>query len=307
MVLSYYRLMYGTLINETMFDAHGVELPYDKVESNEWTIAYQRSIVETFCNAEVDQDPTANYGFIVNHNNIGVDVYLSSLKVPLIAKDENNMFVAKTDRERTITAMQEICKLIYDTRGTLRVGSKGNDSEQQDLAKKFSEGQAAMVHLRLMELEGEYLRQMEDIFGIVPMPMLNSEQGGYHTVAHDQISVVGVPNTSKEAAELEMIGAFLDLMGYYSATEVTPQYYEVCLKGRYFENPRAQDMLDILTKGLYIDPGAVYHNLLGEPLGAWRGWVGSKKTGVGSAITILERTMKSHIKQVNTKYEKIAG
>ena len=55
MVLSSYRLIYGTLFNETLFNNHEVELPYDKVEKKEWTMAYQRSLVETFCDAEVDQ------------------------------------------------------------------------------------------------------------------------------------------------------------------------------------------------------------------------------------------------------------
>ncbi len=306
MVLSSYRLIYGTLFNETLFNNHEVELPYDKVDKKEWTMAYQRSLVETFCDAEVDQDPNATYGFIVNHNNIGCDPYLSSLKVPLIVKDENNMFKVETDRDRTVSAIGEICDLIYNSRGTLRVSSYGNDSEQGDLAKKFSEGTAAMAHLRLMELEGEYLSGMEDVYGILPMPLLNSEQDDYYTMAHDQISVIGVPNTRKTAEELEMIGAFLDLMGYYSYTEVTPVYYDMCLKGRYFENPRALDMLDTLTSGLYIDPGVIYHEIVGSPLASWRQWIGSNKTSVASSITILGRNMTAQVKKVNTAFEKIA-
>lgn len=306
MVLSSYRLIYGTLFNETLFNNHSVELPYDKVDAKEWTVAYQRSIVETFCDAEVDQDPAATYGFIVNHNNIGCDPYLSALKVPLVVKDENNMFKVETDRDRTVSAIGEICDLIYNTRGTYRLASHGNDSEQGDLAKKFSEGTAAMAHLRLMELEGEFISQMEDVYGILPMPLLNSDQDNYYTMAHDQISVVGVPNTRKSESELEMIGAFLDLMAYYSYTEVTPVYYDMCLKGRYFENPRALDMLDKLTEGLYIDPAVIYHEVLGGPLASWRQWIGSNKTSVASSITILGRNMGAHVKKVNTAFEKIA-
>ena len=306
MLLSSYRLIYGTLFNEDLFIDHSVELPYDLVDQKKWTIEYQKSIVEIFYDGTDSTDTSATYGFIVNNELIGCDPYWSSLKVPLIVKDENNMFKISIDRERTVQAVTAICDLIYNTQGTLAFESYGNDSEQEDLARKFSEGTAAMVHLRLMELEGEYLRQMEDIFGIVPMPMLNSEQGGYYTTAHDQISVVGVPNTRKEAAELEMIGAFLDLMGYYSATEVTPQYYEVCLKGRYYENQTAQNMLDILTKGLYIDPAFIYSEALGSPVASWRGWVAANKTYVTSAVTVLEKSMRSHIDSINNAFKKLA-
>jgi hypothetical protein len=158
----------------------------------------------------------------------------------------------------------------------------------------------------MLELEGEDICQMEDIFGIVPMPMLNSEQGNYYTTLHDQFSVIAVPNTNKSSSELEMIGAFLDLMGYYSATEITPQYYEICLKGRYLENQTAQNMLDILTKGIYIDPAFIYSEALGGPVGSWRGWVAANKTYVTSALTVLERSMRSHIDSINNAFKKPA-
>jgi hypothetical protein len=80
----------------------------------------------------------------------------------------------------------------------------------------------------------------------------------------------------------------------------------MCLKGRYFENPRALDMLDKLTEGLYIDPAVIYHEILGGPLASWRGWIGSNKTSVASSITILGRNMNAYVKKVNNAYEQIA-
>jgi hypothetical protein len=163
-----------------------------------------------------------------------------------------------------------------------------------------------MVHLRLLELEGEYISAMEDVYGILPMPMLNEEQDDYYTIAHDQLSVLGVPANRKTAEQLEMVGAFLDLMGYYAETEVTPVYYDMCLKGRYFENPRSLDMLDKLTTNLYIDPALIYHDIVGSPHAKWRGWIHENKTAVGSPVTSLSKTMVNHVKKINDEFLKIA-
>ena len=307
MLLSYHRLMYGTLFNKTMFEEYGVDAPYDKVDDKEWTIAYQRSLIETFCDANTDQDPDATYGFVVNHDNISVDPYLSALKIPLITKDANNALISSVDMNRTQAAMQELSDLIYPkTKGTLRIDSYGNDSEQIDIAKKFASGEAAMVHLRMIELQSEQMLQMEDAYGILPMPMLNSEQDGYYTTLHDEFSVIAIPNTSKSADELEMIGAFLDLSGYYSYNHLTPAYYNLCLRGDSFDNPHDLDMLRILTDGIYVDPAIIYADALGSPLASWRSWVATNRTYINPSLKALGQNMSNNIKRVNSAFEKIS-
>lgn len=156
----------------------------------------------------------------------------------------------------------------------------------------------AMCTLRIIETEGEYLRGMKEVYGIVPIPMLNADQDDYCSYAHDQMTAWGIANDTPEDRR-EMLGAFLEAMASESYRNVTPAYYEVALKNKYAKDPASWQMLDIVTEKLYIDPGVLYTKQINSVHQQFRKIVGDKLGGVSSRFKTLGAATTKSVENLN--------
>ena len=87
------------------------------------------------------------------------------------------------------------------------------------------------------------------------MPMYDTEQDGYATYPQNGCSLVVVLSTCQDT---ELVGATLELMAAESYRQVTPQYYEVCLKGKYSAAADDARMYDKIIEGIKLDFGFIY-------------------------------------------------
>lgn len=300
--LSTYRFLFVTFFNSNMFktidDAPDL---YQVVNDHKWTIDYQMELCTKFWQ-DIDASQTTTVddvcGFVSNANQIGVDPYWSAFKLPILTKDADNYLQYSLDIERTVNAVEKMKKLFWETEGACSIAHKSSDGEQEDIAKKFSEGTAAMVTLRIIETEGEHLRGMTDTYGIVPIPMLNEDQDDYCSYAHDQVTALGIANTTPEDKR-EMLGAFLEALASESYRLVTPAYYEVALKSRYAKDPASWAMLDLICENLYIDPGVLYTKVISSVHQKFRTIVGENQGGVTTRFEMLKTTVTNNCKILN--------
>ena len=96
---------------------------------------------------------------------------------------------------------------------------------------------------------------MTNPYGALPMPMYNSEQDGYASYPQNGCSLVVILST---CTDTDLIGATLELMAAESYRQVTPQYYEVCLKGKYSAAADDARMYDKIVQGIKLDFGFIY-------------------------------------------------
>lgn len=300
--LSMYRFIFVTFFNADLFNTVP-DIPdlYTTVNNHQWTVDYQMEICQKFWQ-DVDADQKTSEGdicgFVSNADQIGVDPYWSAFKLPILTKDSENYLVYSLDLERTVLAVDKMQKLFWGTEGALSIKHTSGDAEQEDIAKKFSESTAAMVTLRIIEAEGEYMRGMKDTYGIVPLPMLNAEQDDYCSYAHDQMTAFGIANTTPHDRR-DMLGAVLEAMASESYRTVTPAYYEVALKNKYAKDPASWDMLDIVTENLYIDPGVLYTKNIESVHQKFRTIIGDQLNGASTRFKILEKPVKSKLETLN--------
>lgn len=287
--LSYYRFIFATFFNRAMFDASGDAYLYEPVRNHEWTLEYQYQLAEKFysdLNGDQKADDDDIYGFVTN-DYIGVDPYWSSLKLPILVKNADNYFSYAVDTARTADAVTAINKLYWSNPGTHVIAHAAGDSEQETIAAKFATGTAAMCTLRLIEVEGTYLRNMTQDYGIVPMPMLNKDQDNYYSYAHDTMSGYAVPNTRKTDEDFQRLGVVMEAMASASYREVVPEYYEVSLKTKYVNDPDSVDMLDRITENVYLDPGVLYTKKINSVHQEMRNFIGNKEGNVASRLKII--------------------
>ncbi len=100
------------------------------------------------------------------------------------------------------------------------------------------------------------LREAEFAFGILPYPMFDESQEEYNNlISTVLVTTASVPYNCKD---IDMTGAVLEAMAYYSVDTLTPAYYDNALKGRYVRDEESGDMLDIIFATRVYDLGFIF-------------------------------------------------
>ena len=257
MLLSIYRFAFVTVFNKDLFTDANQPYLYDTVENGQWTLDRQLSLIPTFHrdNGNGVQDAEGDvYGFITS-THISADPYWSSCQVDIIRKNSDGNLELVFDAGKLHTVTEKVLALYWGTDdSTYALAAYGSDSEQEDIGNMFSQNQSAMATLRIMSLESSVLRNMSSEYGVIPMPKFDELQKEYKTMLHDMFTVVSVPTTVK-GDRLSMVGAVLEALASNSYNTVKPTYYEETLRTKIATDPQSAQMMDIITRNIYIDLG----------------------------------------------------
>lgn len=307
-VLSTYRFAFVTLFNKQLFTEAQVPYLYDDVKNYEWTLDKQISLVPLFHRDDGDgvvEEEGDIYG-LVTTDYISVDPYWSSCKVPIIEKDaDTGDYTIVFDSGRLFDVTEKLIKLYYETDGgTYDYKHYGLDEEQNDIRKMFAHGGAAMATVRLMELESGDMRNMEDEFGVLPMPMYDTQQKEYRTLLHDQFTVMAIP-TTVTGAKLDQMSAVLECMASEGHTYVRPAYFETALRYKYMKDPESWEMMEIIIDNIYIDAGIIYTNALSSFHDGLRKIMGAGTNTVASAYKSKGQQAERSLTKMVSKLEKI--
>lgn len=307
-LLSYYRFTFATFFNVDMFENAGIPSLYDTVESGNWTLEKQIEYTKLLYKDQNGNGETDNgdvFGFMSNHNMIGVDAYWASCELPILTHNADGYYQYSLDVDRTVKAAELLTKLYWGTEGTMRVPYATGDTEQDEIAQRFASEEAAMVTLRLIEVENDLVGMTN--YGIVPVPRLDSEQQAYRSAIHDSFTTFSIPNFNFSDEELEMLGAVLEVMGSQSFSTITPAYYEQALKGRYANDPQSVRMLDLITQNVRIDAGVLYCNAIDKPHQTMRTIVGNNASNPSSLFAQKNKVVNKLVGTLNGDLEKLLG
>ena len=301
--LSTYRFAFVTMFNKNQFDDKNVPYLYDAVNNNEWTLDYQSALADDFyqdLNGDGKKDEDDFYGLITSPY-ISTDPYWASCDLTIVEKNADGEYEYVLDTARLSNATDKILQLFYES-GTYVYPHTGYDAEQDDIRIAFADNMGAMCTTRLVAAEQPDIRNMEELYGIVPMPKYDSAQSGYGTLMHDQFTVFALPATVK-ADRFDMLGAVLEVMASESMRTVKPAYYEIALKRKYMSDPVAWEMLDLIFDTVKIDAGIVYTNALGNPHDQLRQIITSKKNTVSSKYKRMDTTVGKYLSKMEKKFE----
>jgi hypothetical protein len=202
--------------------------------------------------------------------------------VDIIKKDENGDYEFVFDSGKLHDVGDKVLRLFFETEdGTYDYQRDGENMEQLKIRDMFARGDAAMATIRILELESDVMRSMEQKFGVVPMPKFDEQQKEYRTLLHDQFTVLSVLNTVTEE-RLDEVGAVLEAMASVSYKTVRPAYYETTLRTKIAQDPQSAEMFDIIIDNIYMDAGILYTIPLNTFHDNFRRIIGSKENTVVS-------------------------
>ncbi len=117
--------------------------------------------------------------------------------------------------------------------------------------KMLSENRAIFFLGRLQTFDN--IRDFETPFGILPYPKMHETQDSYHSsVFYYYANFYATPNTTHD---IEMRGAIMNALAYYSGEFMTPAYMERTLVGKHFRDEESEFVLDILLENRIYDIG----------------------------------------------------
>ena len=309
MLLSVYRFSFVTVFNQSLFTNAEQPFLYEYVQNGTWTLDKQIELVPLFHkddgNGKQDKDGDV-YG-LISSDVLSIDPYWSACKVDIIQKNTDGDFTLVFDSGKLHDVAEKLIALYHHTDNAMLCLPKRTwDAEQAELRDMFSKGYAAMATLRVLELENASMRNMEDQFGVVPMPKYDEAQDRYYTYLHDQFTVIGIPTTIS-GDRLEEVSAVLEAMGSASYAIVKPAYYETTLRTKLARDPQSSEMMELIIDSIHVDAGILYNSALNGFNGSLRSIVSS---GINSTISIYrakDLSAKKSLANMIQKLDKIAA
>ena len=212
----------------------------------------------------------------------------------LVSKDENDMPYYDPNIERDTDIYGKIYDVIVTNNAYFETADYNN------VGKLFINGQAMFYDASFL-LVG-FLRDMDDEFGILPLPKYSEMQKEYRSFVNGASNMICVPVTCKNLERASIITEALASEAYRT---VTPVLYETYLKRKVTRDADSSEMIDYILRNRVFDMG--YINLF-DSIGSFvRVLLTSKSTKVSSVFKQHDKSARRAIEKMIASYKKSAG
>lgn len=233
---SFYDQACAMLFNKSMADELQIGGLYDLVKEGKWTLD---RLKEYSAMAELDLNGDGRmtqeddrFGLTV-YRNTGVDAFVMAFGEFFTAYDENGLPQLLPLSDHYVDMQVALEEFIIKRQDTLY-------SKVKDTAE-FLEGRSLFEGTD-MRRAVQY-RAMDNDFGILPYPMWDENQDGYHT--HHAVggaTAFCIPVTTNG----DMPANILEALCYLGYKNVKPVYYDKTLKGKLVRDAESGEMLDLI-------------------------------------------------------------
>ena len=289
--------------NKTLAAANDLESPYELVRNNQWTLEKFAQMCRDVARdvdggGEVDSEDIVGFFY----ENGQFNFFMTGVGEHYFTLDENGLPVYSflLDSE-AVTKMETVANMLIEDGLTLNIQKFtdfGGFSNRFTYARSLF---AAGKHLFTVggALVIAEFADMEDEFGILPMPKWNSDQSRYYHIMDPGASLVSIPNTKVDATD---IGYMAEYFAYEGRETVSPTFKDKMLKRRYAQDSDSGDMLDIIYANKCFDMGFVAN--WGDMLGMGNSAIDSGRLPKTSSYTRASKRLPALI-QID--YDKIVA
>lgn len=243
--------------NKALYERHQMQetyggAPYDFVRNGTWTLDLVLEMTRQLSsdlNSDGVIDYRDQYGWGGSLDDMWSLFYGSNSKLASTdTADGYPILTAYTSRSASI--MEKMQSLVQDKQHYVSANDYFNVVQWPSvlLRDNFIAGNS-LFYNGSMSTPIE-LGDMEDAFGMVPMPKGDSEQEGYCSLVNPWVSTCFAIPTSLPEDDYQMMSDFLNAMGAASANIVAKAYLEQCLE---YMKTRDDDTIEMIEH--YILPG----------------------------------------------------
>ena len=162
----------------------------------------------------------------------------------------------------------------------------------------FTAGRAMFVDMTLGKIT-TFLSEMDDPYGILPIPKYDTNQKEYLSFVNGSTPLVMIAKTE---ADPEFVGTIVEAMATYNYDNVTPQLFEVATKLQAAQDPASAAMVDYIVRNRIWDLGYyadwAITNVVLEALKTGKDSIASSLDSQGKAakrgLTLLLKNYEKH-------------
>lgn len=288
--------------NKNIAEIYGMPNFYDMVDNFTWTIDNFRQYaeaVDTDLDFDKDgsheNDPDDIYGVYIWDDIMMGIVNASGIKCCEINKSTGEIELCLYS-EKLIDAFDRFTAYAYNKDVTCAYQRNGYAADYGQIA--FKEGRALFLLQNLGA--ATVFRDMEDDFGILPLPLYDENQDRYYNSAASwSISLYCIPKNSYGAEGFARTGWVTQYLAYESLYTLTPAYYEQTLQNKVSRDEQSARMLDLIFASRTYDLGW-YFEIGGYNEGIMN-LLRSYSTDIASMIKKSEKIAKKNLQKYNEK------
>ncbi len=250
-VTTFFATPFAVTFNKRM--AADLKLPdlYNEVTKGTWTVDRMAELAKGV-SRDLDSNGIMNekdqYG-TATHTSALWGYYASSGIAPLIINRDRS-FTLTLGSERSVSIIDRLSRVLSDRKEVYYY-----DGSNPSHADMFLNGQVLFADYSVTGFIITY-RDMEDDWGILPIPKTFEEQEGYHTTLQTLLPCgICVP---KNCSKPEETGIILETLAYLSNNSIREAAYDTLLTGKVTRDENSVKMLDIIYGDINIDLLYVY-------------------------------------------------
>ncbi len=236
------------------------ESAYDLVHSGKWTYDVLMNVAEASVadlNGDGEIDDRDRYGIASEYDFLYPSFWVGA-DLDMIQMENGTPVLTVGQNEKLLGLLSDMSSrrankgMIFDS---FKDKSKAFDDSLQGEARRalsrkvFESGAAAFYVHGVSNIQ--YIREMEDDFGILPLPKYEEAQEQYRSrIIDGWLNVVPITNQQPEYTSL-----ILESLAEESYRSVLPAYMEVALKDKYTRDPDSAEMLDLVFSTTTLELG----------------------------------------------------
>jgi hypothetical protein len=290
------------MFNKKLLTELALESPYNLVNNNQWTMdKFNEMVKGVYQDLDNDGKMTRydRYGFVTQADYLTSFVNGSGEK--LVSKDKDDLPVFTGNSEKLSNILDKMNEVYLEDTYCMHRNAYGKEKGSGQLVQfwVFPEGRSLFYWAfpRYMDLG---LRDMEDDFGILPIPKWDSNQDRYYATVNNWHSYTYMlPIT---VGDVERNSNILDAMAYHGRKIIKPAYYDVCLQRKYTRDEESSAMLDIIFSSTVYDVCTVYN--IGGYTDALQGALENNKINLASLVEKNENKINKDIDKLIENFEK---
>ena len=252
------RQTFCAYFNKNIAEEYQLPNFYEMVDNGTWTIDNFRTQAEAMtANLDLDNDGNHvndiddNYGIWIWDDVMMGIINASDLKCCTINK-ENGDIELTIMSEKFLDAFNKFAAYAYNKDVTCAYQRNGYAADYGQIA--FREGRGLFLLQNLGAATN--FREMEDDFGILPLPKYDDLQERYiSTAASWGMPFYVVPRNAYSAEEFARTGYITQLLAYESMYTMTPAYYDQTLQNKVSRDEESARMLDMIFASRGYDFG----------------------------------------------------
>ena len=295
--------MWCLYFNQVILNNLGLAFPYDLVREGKWTLDQLETYIQASMNLGGDTVFAPPYEGRAQWNPTGSSVYgftsyssvfqklLYGMKAHMIDKNDEDQMEFAASNEHFITCCTKLAEF-FSVPGQY-LDANDDDGYSYNL-NIFPSSRAAFLGGELKD--AQVFREMEDEFGVLPLPKYDESQDQYFTTLDFQMMTFSIPYTQPAPEDAALL---LDALSFETNENILDLFLGNRIEQKGLRNADSIEMLHIIYEGLGIDLGEAF-DLFGTVATDIKHNI---PQGITEFASLIERNKKPIVKQMNKLQE----